>query len=388
VLVGAPQEHVRALAPLRLAMVAAVLAVLGHVVALVNGRRVTFTPASLYLGGALLAWTMLTMPLSIWPGGSLSSLLDVFLKSLVVFWLLARVVNSVDRLYRLAAALSLLSIPIAVTGIKNFLGGAFMYGRVVGYSSGLAFNPNDLALTLDILLPISVAVIMIGRSWWLRMMAAVAAGLSLTAVVVTFSRGGFLGLAIIVIASLFWLVRFGQRGIAIAMVALAVGVLPFIPAGYAERLQTVSSVDADPTGSAQQRWRDMVTSTRYVSQHPLVGAGLGMDVLALNEMRGREWKSVHDVYLEYAVDLGLPGLALYVALIVASVTAARRVERDGRATGSPSVLPVLAGAIRISLMAFAVAAVFYPVAYHFYFYYLAGLAAAARTLHASAAPAV
>jgi hypothetical protein len=37
-------------------------------------------------------------------------------------------------------------------------------------------------------------------------------------------------------------------------------------------------------------------------------------------------------------------------------------------------------AIQVSLVAFAVAALFHPSAYHFYFYYVAGLAVAARAI--------
>jgi len=39
---------------------------------------------------------------------------------------------------------------------------------------------------------------------------------------------------------------------------------------------------------------------------------------------------------------------------------------------------LLAEGIQVSLAVFAVAALFHPVAYHFYFYYMAGLALAAR----------
>ena len=42
------------------------------------------------------------------------------------------------------------------------------------------------------------------------------------------------------------------------------------------------------------------------------------------------------------------------------------------------MLTRVAGAARISLIAFAVSACFYPVAYHAYFYYVAGLALAVR----------
>jgi hypothetical protein len=54
----------------------------------------------------------------------------------------------------------------------------------------------------------------------------------------------------------------------------------------------------------------VVVAAGFVARHPVIGAGVGMDVLALNELRGPVWLSVHNVYLNYAVDLGLVGLGL------------------------------------------------------------------------------
>jgi O-antigen ligase len=87
---------------------------------------------------------------------------------------------------------------------------------------------------------------------------------------------------------------------------------------------------------------------------------------------------VHNAYLNYAVDLGLPGLALFLMLCVGCLRAARRVERERQAAGVDDVTTRLAGAARISLIAFGLAAFFYPVAYNAYFYYIGGLALAAR----------
>jgi O-antigen ligase len=124
-----------------------------------------------------------------------------------------------------------------------------------------------------------------------------------------------------------------------------------------------------------------VAATRFVLDHPLTGAGLGMNTLALNEVRGPAWTMVHNVYLEYAADLGLPGLALFLCLLLSCLKRARAARR--RAQGLPE-LSALGAGIETALLGFAVAAFFYPVAYHFYFYYLAGLAVAAGSLCAAA----
>src|SRR5678816_2279272 len=115
--------------------------------------------------------------------------------------------------------------------------------------------------------------------------------------------------------------------------------------GYTKRLATMINTSADPTGSAQARWQDTVAAIGYVRENPLIGAGIGQDILALNEARGLGWRSVHNVYLQYAVDLGLPGAILFVVLLGLCVSAAAAVERSDLGEG----LPALAAALRISL---------------------------------------
>jgi O-antigen ligase len=153
--------------------------------------------------------------------------------------------------------------------------------------------------------------------------------------------------------------------------------LPFMPAGYTDRLLTLSAIDADPTGSAQARWGGTVAALEHAAEHPILGAGLGMNILVLNESVGTTWRAVHNTYLEYAVDLGLPGLALFVLLLGSCWRSARATRRI-----AGPVLGQLAEGIEISLVGFTVAAFFHPAAYEFYLYYIAGLAVATKTVGA------
>src|SRR5206468_5126553 len=130
--------------------------------------------------------------------------------------------------------------------------------------------------------------------------------------------------------------------------------MPLLPNGYVERLSTIVDIDADPTGSAQGRWSDYQVATGIVLANPVVGVGLRQDILALNEARGRAtWRSVHNAYLEYAVDLGLPGLALFVWLLGASFMSARAVKRRTAVEPALHELNVFALGVQIALAAFA-----------------------------------
>jgi O-antigen ligase len=388
VLVLAPQDWLPALAPLRLAFVAALAAAAAHLIDRWRRPVPWATPPEFVLAGLLLGWAVVTVPLSMWPGGSVAHLTDLYLKSLIVFWLLGRVIDRVDRLYGLAWLLSLASVPIAVIGLMKYRAGEFIAGsqRLEGYGSGMTGNPNDLALTLTLFLPLTLAVLASTRSFVGRAIAAASAVLAVACIVVTFSRGGFIALAVVLLLGMAWFVQRWPLLALAGATAIALVVPALLPSGYAERVQTAFNVQDDRTGSAQERLRDMKAAGRWIQEHPIVGAGVGMDILALNEERGATWRSVHDVYLQYGVDLGIIGIALFALLLGSALRTAWRTERRARAPGMNSRLGPLAAGIRISLTAFTIAAFFYPVAYYFYFYYLAGLAVSLRTISRSVQP--
>jgi O-antigen ligase len=384
VLLIAPQNQLAALASLRPALIAAVVAVttcLGG--RFLDRRPLSVSAPGLGLGIALGAWAILTIPLSYWPGGSVTVLLDLYLKTLALFWLLANLVDTPKRLRRVTLALTAMGVPLALTGVRHFASGAFLddsgVKRIEGYSSGLAANPNDLALVLNLLLPLALGLALGRQALKGRVFAFLAAAVLAMGVVVTFSRAGFVTLLTTVLVYLFKLLRRGHVAPAAAVLFIAFLALPLLPQGYVARVASIASLDSDPTRSAQNRWSDIRAALRILPERPLLGVGLGMNILALNDERGTTWTAVHNVYLQLGVELGLPGLALFGALLVTSVRAARRAQRGASAAGDPE-LHHLAEGIEVALLAFAVSALFYPVAYHFYFYLIAGLAAAAGAM--------
>ncbi|HEU4522652.1 MAG TPA: O-antigen ligase family protein [Thermoanaerobaculia bacterium] len=385
ILLLSPQNWFPFLRPLRIAFLAAGIGIGSLLWDCWKQRRPLGMTREMLLCFALPAWAFLTLPLSYWPGGSVATLTDLYIKAVLIFWLLPNVVTTPRRLRALAIVLMLCTIPLAGTGVKNFVQGMFItrtdVARIIGYDGGLAKNPNDLALMLDLLIPLGVALFLAATSSMARLLAAGVIAISAAGVVVTFSRAGFLGLAAI---GLLYFVRMSRRHgsdrkWAFAMIVIAVLSLPLLPASYVDRLASVKSVDADITGSSQIRWRDNVAAFHYVMQHPIVGAGIGMDAIALNTVRGAEWKNVHNVYFQYAVDLGLPGITLFLVLFHGVLRAAKT-SRQRLARSPHRDLFLLCEALEISLVAFGICALFYPVAYHFYFYYMAGLALAARVV--------
>jgi putative inorganic carbon (HCO3(-)) transporter len=388
ILVLAPQAWIPALRPFRIALVAAVVGIGAQLMErAAQGRSLTVMGREIALTAALVAWAVVTLPLSYWPGGSASFLLEAYFKTVAIFWLLANAVDTVDRLCTLAWTLTGAAAFVALTAVKNYLSGAFLAAndpvrRIVGYDSGLTTNPNDLALLLNILLPLGVGLLLTTRGGLARLVLLGIVALEAVGVIVTFSRAGFLSLATTVVLLLWRLARRGRVAWALGGLAACVAGVALLPGGYGARLATIADIDADPTGSAQARWGDTVAAVQFVLENPLVGAGVGMNTLALNEMRGPAWKEIHNVYLQYAVDLGLPGCLLFSTLLVCCLRRARAVRRHASEGEAGRRLSSLAEGIEMALVTFAVGAFFHPVGYHFYFYYLAGLAVAAAGIHA------
>lgn len=382
IIVLAPQHYVTALQPLRIAFVAAAITGLAYLMQRLAHRAPLLEfNREIKITGLLLAWAVVTIPFSYWPGGSVQFLVGMFLKTLVFFVLLANVVDTRRRFVAVTWALVLMAVPLALSGVRNYLTGSFVSNRIVGHEGGLTANPNDLALMLNLILPLALGLFVSSTRWLHKAVLAGICALIVAGIVVTFSRSGFLTLALIGAFYVGIFFRRGHGGLAVAAIVLALAAVPFLPASYLDRLTTIASIESDETGSSQARWNDTVAAVKYVAGNPLVGAGVGQNALAMNQMRGDHWLRVHNVYLEYAVELGLPGALLYVLLVSGCIGAARTAKR--RALAVPDADARFGAAVQgvwVALIAFAFAALFYPAGYQFYFFLFAGLALAARSI--------
>jgi len=383
-----PQSFIPALGVLHLPLLMALLAAGSFVMGAWKRHENPFALGKEQKLAALLAaWAIVTVPLSLWPGGSVAFFFGIFFKALIVFWLLSRVVDSVARLQIACWTLSLLAAPLSLSAVRTFFSGGFRtqelshgLARISGYDASLTGNPNDLALMLNLILPLSIALFLKARRPGAQALLLTLIGLDVVAIVATFSRAGFLSLGLTGFAYLYILFRRKRRGLAFLVIAAVLAGTAMLPSAYINRLSTITDIQADQTNSAQTRFRDYITATKYVVAHPLMGAGVGMNILALNDERGTTWTLVHDVYLEYAVDLGLPGVILFLLLLRAVIRGLRKSLRRAAQDPEGEGLHYLLEGLLVSIASFSLSAFFYPDAYQFYFYYLAGLSIAAISI--------
>jgi probable O-glycosylation ligase (exosortase A-associated) len=390
VLLLSPQAWFPVLKLIRIALLGGGIAIAAHVLER-TAHKQPITPLAPEIGIALalVIWSTITIPMSYWPGGSVHLLTDQYLKAIIFFWMLATMITTPARLRGMAWTLALCAIPLAGTGIWHYLSGDVMRTsqdglvRVVGYqgSSGLTGNPNDLALMLNLIIPLCGALAL-SSTGFRRMAAMGIAFLSILGVIITFSRAGFLALAATFFMFLVVLVRRKSGAAAMGLLIVALAVPAMLPKTYVERLSTITNMNEDKTGSAQGRYKDLFLALDVVAHNPVIGVGMGQDMIALNQERGQStWRSVHNVYLEYAVDLGIPGFLLFSWLHLLCFRSAWAVEKRTKRDPALRDVATLAAGVQVSLVSFLVAAMFHPIAYQFYFFTIAGLAVALKNTY-------
>jgi O-antigen ligase len=374
-----------------LVKIVAAATLVSYIVAkLVAGERLTIWTIEIKMVLVIVFLGILFTPIAASPDDSLTILLDTYLKVVVIFILMINLLNTAKRLRSLITLSVICGTILALFAIFDFISGNFIYqnrqstGRIVGIVSGMFGNANDLALSLNLLIPFSVSLALTSRAST-RILYFICTGILAVGVIVTFSRGGFLGLVTLG-GVLFWKLSRRNRGLAVLAFLIATGFfLVVMPAGYSGRLTTILSIEADPTGSAQARRELLDRAIEVASHHPLIGIGMGnYHIYSLHE------QVAHNSYLEISAELGVAGLIAYLILIFAPLRSLRRIERDTknkpRAALFKEDLPqhrvyYLSIALQASFAAYLVCSFFGSVEYLWHIYYLVAYAIALRHIY-------
>lgn len=309
----------------------------------------------------------LSIPFADEPGNSLNSLVD-FMKVVVIFIVMINVIRSEHRWKLLVMLLLLISCFLGFSALRNYgLGMQLVEGNRVKGSIGNMFeNPNDLALHLVTMVPIAIGLFFSTRNPLTKLFYLVCGFLMIAGIVVTFSRGGILGL-ICAVGVLGWKLMRRNRLLAVgAIVILGGGLLIFAPGGVLSRFRSV--FDQDQASSISARKDDLKRSILVTLRHPLFGVGIGNFLLRSN--RGL---ATHNAYTQVSAELGIAALVFYVMFIIIPIKRLRAIERDTLADRKKSRFHYLAIGMQASLIGYMVCSLFASVAFLWYVYYLVAL---------------
>ena len=399
VLLLRPQDTIPALTPLHLAEVCALVGLAPMMLHRFARRLPVFrvtpeTTGLVVLGIAIVG----TIPFSVWPGGAWEVFSDSYLKVILVFVLMMNTLTSPERIERLTWLIVACIGLIGARGVVDYARGVNVIegGRLAGPVAGIFGNPNDLALNMVTFLPVAIVMAMSRRYPLVqRAAAAVMGALMLATIVFTKSRGGVVGL-LAMLAAFVLLARKIRPGFAVALVAVVLAAVPFMPASFWERMTSIFDEEIDRTeftGSREARRIVMEEGIKTFLAYPLTGVGAGQFKNYNPPGRQQRWNETHNALIQVAAETGIVGLLAFAFLIVRAAMAtvvARRMLRPVRDGPDPvsAALPeddrqalfALAIALTAGLVGWFVCAMFASVAYSWTFYYLLALIVATREL--------
>jgi O-antigen ligase len=325
---------------------------------------------------------LLSIPFAIDPGEAWGTFVDFLIKTILIFLVLVNVVRTEMRMKLLIYLALAVSIYLCIHLINDYRAGVFKIGaaetntqRVAGAIKGLFDNSNDLALHLVTMIPLAFVLALENKNPLRKIVFWGTTLLMIAAVIITFSRGGFLGL----IAMALLLVRkIGRRNKTVAIGALVLGVVFFVsvaPGAYAGRLASIFS-GSDLTGSSSQRTEVLKRSIWVALRYPIFGVGLGNF-----HYKSAQELGTHNAYTQVAAETGIAAMVFYILFMVHPLRKLRMIERELYERNEASRFYYLAIGLQASLVGYMVASFFAAVAYQWYIYYLVAYAIALRRIY-------
>lgn len=340
--------------------------------------NLTARPREVNLLLLLVVTALLSIPTAINPAEAWATFNDTFVKAVMMFIVMVNVVRTEWRLKGLIWLSLGVGGFLSLNALDNYRAGNFTIEgyRVEGNVGGMFGNPNDMALHLVTMVPLAVALMMTTRNKIGKALYAACACLMVAGTVVTFSRGGFIGLAG---AGLVFAWKLGRKNRFLVMIVSAIVVAVFFalaPGNYAIRLLSLFDSNLDQFGSSSARRELLLRSIKVALRHPLFGIGMGnFHIVSIKEQVS------HNAYTEVAAEMGMAAAALYTLFIVTPIRRLREIERKTYETRRRTGFYYLTVGLQASLVAYMVSSLFASVAYQWYVYYLVAYAIALRRIY-------
>ncbi|MBN9554107.1 MAG: putative O-glycosylation ligase, exosortase A system-associated [Alphaproteobacteria bacterium] len=244
---------------------------------------------------------------------------DRTIKTLVLAFAVLAIANNKARIQAVVWAVVL---SIGYFGIK---GGGFTLltgGRnhVFGPENSMIADNNHLGLALVMILPLMNYLRVTSRRYWVRAGLLAVMGLTIVAVIGTYSRGALVALGV---AGGVYMLKSRSGLLPLVLGGMVLLMLPnLVPASWFHRMSTIDSAGQD--ASFQERLEAWRTSFNVAEAHPLTGGGFAS---IENDWVAHAYHSpgslnigraAHSIYFEVLGDHGFVGLALFLMLVAAA----------------------------------------------------------------------
>lgn len=279
---------------------------------------------------SLLAAALISLPTSLNPGTSMFGFVRVFfLWLLVVLW---SNVLADRRTIRWATWLLVATgVGTALVAFAQYFIPTFELGNILVINQGggqylrrvgaFFFDPNYMASFLSVTLLIALGLAIHARTWRASAIPLAAAAVLTGGVLVTFSRTGWLGVAVGVVILIMTAPTRRRIPLLLMLIALAVAVLAFQPGLVLGRAASIGEVERDL--SVATRYQMFYSAVDIIRDNWALGTGLGAFDVAYPPYRRLGTLTYitkpHQLPLAMWAEMGIAGLIAEVVLVGAII---------------------------------------------------------------------
>jgi O-antigen ligase len=242
-------------------------------------------------------------------------------------------------------------------------------------TGGWMGDENDVALALNVALGMGYYLLPLQRTAGMKLLMLSAMALNVAGVVMSNSRGGFIGLAGLGI----YMVLAGPKRprIIAAVVVAAIGLAMFAPASYWDEVRSIRSADQKgDTGEARiYFWK---IAWRMFLDHPIAGVGTGNFGIRAAEYEDK-WRAettghhvwgraAHSLYYTLLSEQGIIGVTLFALMLGWAVRTAWRIRRTAKVRGDAAGLEenamscgLMAGMVALLITGAFLTVIYYPI---------------------------
>ncbi len=296
-------------------------------------------------------------------------------KILVMTFVMVVIINTKERLRNVllvtAGSLGMLALKSTLFGIRT-------QGetRVLGPPDSFLWENNAYGLALNMALPLLFFFVRDEPRKWLRVLFRILFLASIVSILLTYSRGAFLGLAVVITV-----IALRSRHKALGAVLIAVTaflVLSFAPPAWMDRMGTLFSGNLD--GSANMRITSWTVAWRLAKDYPMGGsfnAVPNVDVYKRyrpNPLPNDAPSSgPHSIYFQLLGDQGYVGVVLFLLLMGSCLWTLVRIRGLAKRIPNAKWLVTYSQMIETAILAFMVSGAFLGVVYLDVIYQMMGL---------------
>jgi len=292
-----PEDSIHVLAGMHFTLIIAVVTLISMFVKMLLDREVVArNPAvPLYIGFAIMA------VISALPLGTVSDTAQDVAKLVALILLVVNLTRTPERFRALVTAVLLFTSYAASYSIFLYFNGGGLNDQSVlrSQSVGLFENPNDLADVLVVGLALSISRLF-SSSWLQRAGYGVLVALSITAIMLTQSRGGML--AMLIVSFVCILSYFRSKWMAVIVAIVVVGAL-FL--GASGRMTNFNNEEE----SANSRFHYWTNAIDHFVSSPLIGVGYA------NFHGVNGGAEAHNSFVTVFVETGFPGYFFWMGAL-------------------------------------------------------------------------